>query len=153
MQCLFHVIKREELKMFESIKETNLTALHERSCIILYGFTIAEEKQILNTARLVGIKDCITLKSPYLKNTTQAVLDNKMTEEDCKPLLEKAILFNAIPFPRMNLMIDAIKKYRMKKPLYAIVTEDALNWTIKEWLMQLINERDGLKVGNLSVHE
>lgn len=139
--------------MFESIKETNPEAVHERSCIILYGFTVAEEKQILNTARLVGIKDCIPLKSQDLKNKTKNVLDNEMTQADCKPLLEKAILFNHIPFPRMNLMIDAVKKYRMKKPLYAVVTEEALNWTIKEWLGQLMSERDGLKVGNVSIHE
>lgn len=139
--------------MFESVKDTAPKVVHERSCIILYGFTVAEEKQILNTARLVGIKDCIPLRSQDLKNTTADVLNNQITQEECKPLLEKAILFNHIPFPRMNLMIDAIKKYRMKKPLYAVVTEDALNWTIKEWLMQLMSERDGIKSGNLSVHD
>lgn len=139
--------------MFESTKNLTQTTVHERNCIILYGFSISEEKQILNAAHMVGIKDCIVLKTQDLQNTTLNVLNNEMTKADCKPLLEKAIFFSNISMPRMNLMIDSIKKYRMKKPLYAIVTENSLNWTIKEWLEQLIAEREGLKTGNMSVHK
>lgn len=137
--------------MFEPVKNTSDVRVHERNCIMLYGFSTTEEKQIITTARMVGITDCIILKSYHLESTIKEILDNEVSQGNSKPILEKAVLFNT-PVARMNLMIGTIKKFRMKKPLYAIVTKNALNWTLKEWLNQLVGEREAMQKGT-QMHE
>lgn len=143
---------------FEKMKEMNEIALHERSCMMMYYFTPQEVKQIMNVARMTGIKDYITLKPSHGQNQIRAILDGQLKETEDETLLtsavkEKAIIFNGIPSARVSLFIDGLKKCRIRRPIIAVVTEQSIEWTLNDLLINLSNERIALKKGEFTAHE
>ena len=148
---------------FEKIKTVDEVIIHERSCILMYYFTPQEAKQIMNVARMTGIKECLMLKAEESGCIIKDILDNKTLEaKNIPPFMgvnhshrvvkEKAIIFNHIPASRMNLFIESLKKYRMKTPIMAVVTEQSIYWTLHELLTQLVHERAATRKGTFEVH-
>lgn len=130
---------------FERIQDRETTVIHPRVALILYGFNTKEIMQIKNIARVIGIKEIIEAN----KNKGNATLRNLLEDEEVLGELEdmpkeKAILFNSLPPQKVNAVIDTLKKYRMAKPLYAVVTEHSIDWTLKKVLDNLKEERDTL---------
>lgn len=138
---------------FENMKAIGHEGLHERSCMMMYDFTPQEVRQIMNVARMIGIKDCITLKPSHGTNKVREILDNQLTEAEETAIKEKAIIFNGIPSPRVSLFIDSLKKCRIKRPIIAVVTEQSIDWTLNDLLINLSNERVALKNGEFSAHK
>ncbi|MBE6022872.1 MAG: DUF3783 domain-containing protein [Cellulosilyticum sp.] len=138
---------------FENMKEMSQVQHHERSCMMMYYFTMQEARQIMNVARMIGIKDCITLKPSHGNNKVREILDNTLTESEDMAIKEKTIIFNGIPSARMNLFIDTLKKCRIKRPIIAVVTEQTIDWTLNELLINLANERSALNRGEFTAHD
>lgn len=137
---------------FESIQNQAEKVIHERSCIMLYQFSPAELKQVQNVARLTGLRDQIILKVSDADNTLRIILDDAERQEAAGGIKEKAIIFNNIPASRMNAFIEALKKYRMSRPLMAVVTEHSINWTISELMRNLQEERSSLSAQKGTAH-
>lgn len=138
---------------FETIKENEGKKVHERSCMMMYYFTPQEARQIMNVARMTGIKDHIVLKPGHGEATIRELLDGKQEETQGEVIKEKAILFNGIEATRMSLFIDSLKKCRIKRPMIAVVTEQSIDWSLNTLLVNLANERSALKQGSFSAHE
>ena len=138
---------------FESIQNIDNSKIHERSCMMMYYFTPQEARQIMNVARMVGIKESITLKPTHGENKIREILDGQISETEVEALKEKTIIFNGIPSARVSLFIDGLKKCRIKRPIIAMVTEQTIDWTLHELLINLANERSSLNRGEISVHE
>lgn len=138
---------------FENMKEVSEKVLHERNCMMMYNFTSQEAKQIMNVARMTGIKDCISLKPNHGNNKIREILDNQLQETETDTLKDKAIVFNGIPSARMSLFIDALKKCRIKRPLIAVVTEHTIDWSLGELIINLANERHAINNGEFTAHE
>ena len=143
---------------FENMKEMNEAILHERSCMMMYYFTPQEARQIMNVARMTGIKDCITLTPSHSQNQIRAILDNQLEETTDETVLgstvkEKAIIFNGIPSARVSLFIDGLKKCRIRRPIIAVVTEQSIEWTLNDLLINLSNERAAISRGEFVGHE
>lgn len=137
---------------FENIKQVRNEAIHERSCIMLYQFTDQEIRQIKNVARMTGIKECIELQSKHGGCTLREILDDQMNETEEASVKEKTIILNHIAPARMNMFIDALKKYRMRRPIIAVITEQSIEWTLSHLLINLVNERVAISKGELNKH-
>lgn len=136
---------------FKKMNAYEAQLLHERSCIILYHFTPQEIKLIQNAGRMSGITESIVMGPMQAGTVVREILEDHMQvgEEGIK---EKAIFFNHIAPPRMNAFIEALKKCRMRRPLMAVVTENAIDWTINEWLGHLLEERSAVRKQQFSCH-
>lgn len=138
---------------FENIKDMKSDEIHERSCMMMHYFTPQEARQIMNVARMTGVRDIITLKPNFGGNKIREILDNQAVETEVECLKEKTIIFNGIPSARVSLFIDGLKKCRIKRPIIAMVTDQTIDWTLEELLINLANERSSLNRGEFSVHE
>lgn len=137
---------------FENMKHINNEAIHERSCMMLYYFTPQEARQIMNVARMTGIKDCILLKPSHGNNIIRDILDEKLQEAACEAVKEKALILNGVAPQRMSLFIDSLKKCRIKRPLIAVVTTQSIDWTLNDLLINLANERAAVNRGEFVAH-
>lgn len=137
---------------FENIKQVRNEAIHERSCIMLYQFNDQEIKQIKNVARMIGIKECIELQSKHGGCTLREILDDQMNETEEASVKEKTIILNHIAPARMSMFIDTLKKYRMRRPIIAVITEQSIEWTLSHLLINLVNERVAISKGELNKH-
>ena len=137
---------------FENMKDIKTGEIHERSCMMMYCFTPQEMRQIMNVARMTGVKDIITLKPNLGGNKIREILDNKAVETEVECIKEKTVIFNGIPSQRVSLFIDGLKKCRIKRPIIAIVTEQTIDWTLEDLLINLANERSSINRGDFSAH-
>lgn len=138
---------------FEEIKQVQNENIHERSCIMLYQFTSQEVKQIMNVARMTGIKDYIELHAKHGGCTLREILDDQISEKEEANVKEKAIILNHVTPTRMNLFIDTLKKCRIKRPIIAVVTEQSIDWTLTHLLINLVSERAAISKGQFSEHK
>jgi len=137
---------------FEKLSDQDEKIIHERNCMILYHFSQQEVRMIQNAARLTGIKDFILLDATKANNTLKAILDDEAVSGE-EGIKEKAIIFNHIPSGRMSAFIEALKKYRIKRPLMAVVTEVSIDWTLEVLIKNLLAERSAISAGNYETHE
>lgn len=138
---------------FQRMQDLGQTIYHERVGILLYNFTEKEVKQISNVIKLVGIKDVIQVGPENGEQTLTEILDGKTYKEVCTDVPgDKTIIFNGVEPNRVNSFIDILKKYRFKRPLIAMVTEQSIQWQLKVVLENLIEERSGLARNSYKVH-
>lgn len=137
---------------FEAMNQLNHQVIHERSCMMIYGFNPQEMKHIQNISRMTGIKDCIIIGKEETQTVLKEILDGNMTKSEPKTLA-KTIVFNQIPSSRINAFIEGIKKCRMARPLIAVVTETSINWTFDELINHLQEERRAVSANRFSEHE
>ena len=138
---------------FEKMKTvSDQEVIHERSCMMLYYFTPAELKQIQMVARMAGVGDQIILGMEHGECTLQAILDNQLTSSTDACLKQKAIIFNNISSTRISAFIEGLKKFRMNRPLIAVVTETSIKWTLKELLLHLNEQHHAVKNNQFNEH-
>lgn len=138
---------------FEKIGAVNQEEMiHPRSCVMLYYFTPAELKQIQVVAKMVGISDQIILGTQQAECTLQAILDNEITTAEGHEIKQKAVVFNNVAGTRINAFIEGLKKFRINKPLMAVVTENSIKWTLNQLLIELGEEHRALKNNQWNNH-
>ncbi|MBQ8999263.1 MAG: DUF3783 domain-containing protein, partial [Clostridium sp.] len=126
-------------------KMQDITYIHERSCMIAYGFSTNELKTIQTVARLAGIKDIIHITEKNAMTSIGNILDDQLSEDVGEIPKEKAIILNNVATNRMNAFIEGLKKMRISRPLIAVVTEHSINWSLRELIINLTEERMALK--------
>lgn len=134
-------------------KMQNIEHVHERTCMIVYGFSASELRAIQSVARLVGMKDIINITEKQAMTSIKDILDNRLDDTASEVLKEKAIIFNHTPSNRMNAFIEGLKKMRVNRPLIAVVTEHSINWSLRELLLNLVEERSALRNNQFTSHE
>lgn len=138
---------------FEKMQTVNNEELiHPRSCMMLYYFTPAELRQIQIIAKMVGVEDQIILGTQQGECTLQAILDNEITLSTGPEIKQKAVIFNNIASTRINAFIEGLKKFRINRPLMAVVTENSIKWTLNELLIQLNEEHHAIKNNQWNNH-
>ena len=138
---------------FEEMKQIQNENIHERSCIMLYQFTSGEIKQIMNVARMAGIKDYIELHAKHGGCTLREILENQVNDKEETMVKEKTIIFNHVSPNKMNLLMDLLKKCRMKRPIIAVVTQQSIDWTLSHLLVNLVSEREAISKGDFAGHQ
>lgn len=138
---------------FERMQDREDKILHEKVCALLYNFTANEIRQLQNITKVTGIRETIVLNSENGDQTIRNILDGEAFEPCMDAPKEKAIIFNGIPSTKVHAFIEILKKYRFKRPLIAVVTEQSIEWQLKVVIENLIDERSTLSQNKMSKHE
>ena len=135
---------------------TNISNLknddNARSFVMLYNFNAKEVVNLKNICRIFGIKDVEVLSRKYACSKVSDVIDGVISSSDEEGVNQKAIVFNNVNHARVNGLIDGLKKFRIGRPLMAFVTEDNVNWTFNNLLLNLLEERVALQQGKNTNH-
>ena len=135
---------------------TNISNLknddNARSFVMLYNFNPKEVVNLKNICRIFGIKDVEVLSRKYACSKVSDVIDGVISSSDEEGVNQKAIVFNNVNHARVNGLIDGLKKFRIGRPLMAFVTEDNVNWTFNNLLLNLLEERVALQQGKNTNH-
>lgn len=137
---------------FENMKDREDQVLHERVCAILYHFTANEVRQLQNIARISGINETVIVGPENGDQIVRNILDGEVSGGCMDAPREKAVIFNSVPMNRVNGFIDMLKKFRVKRPLIAIVTEQSIEWELKAVIENLVEERSTLAQNKMSKH-
>ena len=69
------------------------------------------------------------------------LLKEQPDTDNKKAMKERMILFNEMPHQEIIRFIETYKKYGFSKPLFCMVTETNLEWSLEYLLDHLIQER------------
>lgn len=124
----------------------------DRVCVLLYNFNTKDLGMLKNICNLVGIKDQIVLMPENSTTLIKDILNDNIDEGYENGLNNNAIIFNNVNHIKINSFMEALKKFRIKKPLIAVVTETSINWELNTVIQNLIEERKSLKSGKTFNH-
>lgn len=137
----------------KKINENEQNNIHDRSCIIVVNFKGKEDNIIKTVAGFVGIKDKICVTSKNGNTKIKNILDGDISNENNDIWSEKAIIFNNISSNKITGFLEGLKKMKIKKPLYAVVTETSVNWSLNTLIYNLKEERKAISKGNFANHQ
>lgn len=138
---------------FENIKDINLNNIHNRSCIMLVNFNNKELNSIKNISRLLGLKDIIALDYKNGGSVIRNILENNILSGEDANNKNKVILFNNISTQKINALLDNLKKLKISRPLSAMITDQTIDWTLDDLIINLVNERKAIGKGKFSNHK
>lgn len=125
----------------------------KRSFIILYNFNNKEILNIKNICRLFGIKDIQILSRKNSNNKILDIINNKIEVDEQEGINHKSMIFNNVNPMKISGVVDSLKKFRMSRPLVAVVTENNINWTLNELVLNLLEEKNALNQGKVLKHK
>ena len=138
---------------FENIKDIDLNNVHNRSCIMVVNFNNKELNSIKNISRLIGLKDIITLDYKNGNSVIRNILEDNIANSGDTNNKNKVILFNNVSTQKINALLDNFKKIKINRPLSAMITDQTIEWTIDNLIINLVNERKAISEGKVSNHK
>lgn len=123
-----------------------------RICVLLYNFNAKDLNMLKNICNLIGLKDQIILSPKNATTLVKDVLNNNIDESCEDGLKHKAVIFNNVDHVKIHSFMEALKKFRIQRPLTAVVTETSIDWELNTVIQNLIEEREALKSGKTLNH-
>jgi hypothetical protein len=131
---------------FENINSIS-TSADKKTAVMLYNFNAKELTMLKNICGLMGIKEKIVLNPENGNSIIKDILNNKLDDNCENKLNDKAVIFNNIEHSKIHSFLQSLKKFRINRPLIAVVTETSINWDLNNLINNLVEERDALKSG------
>ena len=136
---------------FTNINEIELEN-DSRSLVMLYNFNAKEVANLKNICRLFGVKDVQVLSTKNANSRIVDIINNVIDSSQDDGINQRSIIFNNVNPSKVSGFIDSLKKFRMNTPLTAFVTEENVNWTLNNLILNLVEERNLLKQGKSVKH-
>lgn len=124
----------------------------DRVCVLLYNFNTKDLAILKNICNLIGLKDQIILMPKNATTLVKDILNNNIDESCEDGLKHKAIIFNNVDHAKIHSFMEALKKFRVQRPLIAVVTETSIDWELNTVIQNLIEERKALESGKTITH-
>ena len=138
---------------FEKINNINQENISDKTCIMIVNFNQKELSMIKNISRLIGLKDIITLDYKNGNSVIRSILEDNISNTDDANNKNKVVLFNNISTQKINALLDNLKKVKISRPLSAMITEQTIDWTLDNLIINLVNERKAISEGKVSNHK
>lgn len=135
-------------KRINSLCTTN----NERSFVIVYNFNAKDTLMIKNILKLLGIKDVCTLNKDNANSKIDDIIKGNIDDTCVQGIDQRAVIFNNIAHTKISGFSDNLRKFKINRPLMAVVTEDNISWSLNTLIDNLINERNAINSGNTLNH-
>lgn len=124
----------------------------DRVCVLLYNFNAKDLGMLKNICNLIGLKDQIILMPKNATTLVKDILNNNIDESCEDGLKHNTVIFNNVDHVKIHSFMEALKKFRIQRPLIAVVTETSIDWELNTVIQNLIEEREALKSGKTLNH-
>ncbi len=135
---------------FRPVGESN-APMHGAAAVLLSGFEVEEQKAIRQLMDTSGLEK---IPAIYI---VEALLDNTLYELSRFPgeeragetaKLPRAIVMSGLTEQQLHLLMDSYRKASFPRPLWATVTPTNEHWPVKRLLIELLKERESLRVAS-----
>jgi hypothetical protein len=112
-----------------------------KSRILVFGFTDAEQACIDKRLSEIGVPSPLRLDKRHGSVVIGDILRRGAigTEEfDCQ---ERLVLFSSLSEAGVRSMMQVFKALEIPKPIFAVVTETSVTWTLRQLMEHLIEEK------------
>ncbi|MBC2398343.1 hypothetical protein BD780_003666 [Clostridium tetanomorphum] len=131
-------------------KEGSGFVLKNDKAILVYGLDEDDKKIISKLIELNNLSQYIEIKKSMANMTLKDILNGlnlQIFDNVCVPE-DKVILFNNFSDKELESAIQLIRSEFNKVPILAVVTPTSIEWTFKNLIEHLIEEREWFKNNN-----
>ena len=91
---------------FTKLDMNDNSQVEGRACVIIYNIGGKELKSIKGYASLLGVRDQIVLYHKNADTVVKDILENNINSDCSNGRKERAIIFNALSPPKINVFLD-----------------------------------------------
>ena len=113
----------------------------DKARILVFGFTDAEQALINRRLAEIGVPPPFRLEKRHGSVVIGDILREGAigTEEfECR---EQLVLFSNLSEAGVRSLMQVFKSLEIPKPIFAVVTETSITWTLKQLMEHLIEEK------------
>lgn len=123
--------------------------LDNKKVILIYGFSEEEENNVRNLFIKSKLPNCRAVTKAMTEMKVKDIIDGMKLEVYAHDVLdEKVILFNNLSDEELDRAIKEVRNNIETQPILAVVTPASNEWTFKELLAHLIEERQWFRKHN-----
>jgi hypothetical protein len=110
--------------------------------LLVWNYTTEEKAGLDAFLREIGAPSAVSIDRTQGYLTVREIIDGNGPHGEGLTSAEKVILFHDVPQKGIFFLIDIFQKTDLPRPIYAVVTEQSINWPFNELLEHLVEERD-----------
>ena len=113
----------------------------DKAGILVFGFADAEQALINRRLSEIGVPSPFRLEKRHGSVVIGDILREEAigTEEfDCQ---ERLVLFSNLSETGVRSLMQVFKSLEIPKPIFAVVTETSITWTLRQLMEHLIEEK------------
>ena len=113
--------------------------------LLVWNFTTEEKAGLDAFLREIGAPCAMSIDQTQGYLTLREIIDGSGPRGEGLTSAEKVILFHDVPQKGIFFLIDIFQRTDLPRPIYAVVTEQSINWPFNELLEHLVEERDKME--------
>ena len=113
--------------------------------LLVWNFTTEEKAGLDAFLREIGAPSAVSIDRTQGFLTVREIIDGSAPCGEGLTSDEKAVLFHNVPQKGVFFLIDAFQRTDLPRPIYAVVTEQSIDWPFNELLEHLVEERDRME--------
>lgn len=128
-------------------KEGSDYILENNKAMLIYGFSQEDMDKINNLIKLNNLPGYILVEKSMASMTIRNILDglNLRVFNNISIPEDRVILFNNFSDKELDKAISILKESFIELPILAVVTPTSVEWTFKNLIEHLIEEREWFK--------
>jgi hypothetical protein len=113
--------------------------------LLVWNFTTEEMAGLDAFLLKIGAPSAISIDRTQGYLTVREIIDGSESRGEGLTSAEKVILFHDVPQKGVFFLIDIFQRTDLPCPIYAVVTEQSIDWPFNELLEHLVEERDRME--------
>ena len=113
--------------------------------LLVWNFTTEEKAGLDAFLREIGAPSAMSIDQTQGYLTVREIIDGSGPCGEGLTSAEKVILFHDVPQKGIFFLIDIFQRTDLPRPIYAVVTEQSINWPFNELLEHLVEERNRME--------
>jgi len=110
--------------------------------LLVWNYTLEEKERLDNLLKGVGAPPAASIDSNQGHLSLRDIIHTNVHGEDHLESKETVIFFYNIPQKGVIFLINTFKQAGLPQPIYAVVTEQSIEWPFSKLLNHLVSERD-----------
>lgn len=121
--------------------------MENNEIMLIYGFSKEDTEEIDKLTKINNLPGCILIEKSMANMTIRDILHglNLKVFNNIDIPEDKVILFNNFTDKNLDRSITILKKNLKESPILAVVTPTSIEWTFKNLIEHLIEEREWFK--------
>jgi hypothetical protein len=123
------------------LREYEEACMSERARILTFGFTSDEQARIDESLVALGVPSTTQLKAEQGQVVLKDIIDRGTVGQQRFNCRERLVLFHNISDAGLRSLIQMFKAFEVPRPIFAVVTETSINWTLEQLMEHLVEEK------------
>ncbi len=123
------------------LREYEKACMSDQARILTFGFTADEQARIDESLAALGVPPTTQIKAEQGQVMLKDIIERGTVGRQRFQCQERLVLFHNISDAGLRSLIQMFKAIEVPRPIFAVVTETSINWTLEQLMEHLVEEK------------